>query len=210
MYCLGKAYDDLDNVLDEFATKIHNLISNLDFHIREFETDRGIPRNASVTKKIKFKDGLPSRKTFLRTFAEGRSVWKEFEDSLNKIRSDDISKKITQLMDSHFSISANHVGVSPSEFVVPGGTKQSGFRGTHKDMKSRNDVINMQEVSKFKFDREDDLYDRLVNLQNHYFHHRCSAYLTKGRRINWRGAVNWKEDRPGLWWIPNLQNKRDL
>ena len=43
-------------------------------------------------------------------------------------------------------------------------------------MLSRNDVINKQEVSKFKFDREDDLYDRLVNLQNHCFHHRCSAY----------------------------------
>ena len=49
LYCLGKGYDDLDDVLDEFATMMHNLISNLDFRIREFETERDIPRNASVT-----------------------------------------------------------------------------------------------------------------------------------------------------------------
>ena len=79
-------------------------------------------------------------------------------------------------MDSHFSVSANHVGLSPSEYVVPGETEQNDSRGTYKQILSRNDFIEKQEASKFKFNQEEYLYDWLINLQNHCFHHWCSTY----------------------------------
>ena len=70
IYCWEKACEEFYFVLDEFATKIHDLISNLDFRIREFEIEKNFLNGASVTLKKKYQDGLPARKSFLNSFGE--------------------------------------------------------------------------------------------------------------------------------------------
>jgi hypothetical protein len=77
-------------------------------------------------------------------------------------------------MENKFGYSATHVGKASSDWVKPGGGTGSGHRLTSSDMISKADVREKKVLQKFKFEHEDELYDRRKDMPNHPFTNQCS------------------------------------
>ena len=58
------------------------------------------------------------------------------------------------------------------------------YRTTMKGMQSSEDIVKKSELKIPKHKRENDLFDRLVNVTNHARTHKCSAYCWKPKKFS--------------------------
>ena len=131
---------------------------------------------SSILYKI-YKQGLETH-----VGADEQSIFisskKVFDDALAAAKRE-ASDKLHDIMTKYFGMSAVHIGHAPKEYVMPGGKQSMGYRSSYLGMQTRRDVLNLNEVSFAKFQREETLYDRKVNLQNQCLSHCCSDYCLR-------------------------------
>ena len=106
------------------------------------------------------------------------SAKKVFDDALSEAKRV-ASNKLHDIITKHFGISAVHIGHAPKEYVMPGGKHDMGYRSSFLGMQTCRDVLQKNEVSFAKFEREETLYERRVNLQNQCLTHCCSDYCLR-------------------------------
>jgi hypothetical protein len=93
------------------------------------------------------------------------------------------SQKLHDVFSKHFGTSAVHIGHVPTEYLMPGGRSDMGYRSSFMNMQTHRDVLDKNEVCHAKFEREEHLYDRRVNLQNQCWTHCCSDYCLRMKGI---------------------------
>jgi hypothetical protein len=170
----GDMYDRIDQRLARCGLDIADLVQGLDATIRSMrEAAPGI--GSDPLAKGKYKEAIKAWQDFLCRADEGKQVWAEYEHNVNE-RTQALSSRLTKVMDSHFSVSAVHIGVAPCDWVKPGGANNSDHRTTHSLMHTKEDVVDKAELRQPKFTREPELFDRRVNITNHCGSHSCSDY----------------------------------
>ena len=120
-------------------------------------------------------DVMKAAETFLGVVAGGDVVWKQYTDTIANI-TEKASEVIKEVMSLDYVFSAFHPGSPPAEWLEPHGRIADGYRGGCDGMLSKEQVLAAAELRQFKFQREDHLYDRSVNIVNHVRCHRCSDY----------------------------------
>lgn len=91
--------------------------------------------------------------------------------------------KLQEFNSFFLGMSAQHPGLSPSEWVRPAGVAGLGHRENSTQMLTKEAVRNKNVLRSFKFDHEGDLYQRLVDTVNTAFTHTCSDYCWKPTRM---------------------------
>ena len=112
---------------------------------------------------------------YLRESPEGVEALNSFQEKEAKAKAA-ATAQISSALEKQLGMTASHPGVAPTDWLRPGGTKQSGFRVSSKEMLSKSDVLDRRELKRMKLDREDDLHAQRVNIQIHCMDHHCSAY----------------------------------
>jgi hypothetical protein len=95
-------------------------------------------------------------------------------------------KQLDDIFTSKFGITAVRPGVAPSELVKLAGCTAIGYRSVHDGMLTHCNVLATNKIQFFKFERETDLYCRVVNLTTQVFCHGCSVYcwnLVRNARV---------------------------
>ena len=83
---------------------------------------------------------------------------------------------IGQLFEREYGFNAVHIGNFPNDWVKPGGLSNDNYCQTCDKMQSSADVVKKKELKFPKYQRENDLYERSVNIDNHARTHKCSGY----------------------------------
>ena len=104
----------------------------------------------------------------------------------NNVYEQCLNKRISDILERNFGYSAMHVGNFPGDWLKPGGQKEHNYRQTCPHMLSSADVIERDEMKQMKCLRENELFDRTVNIQNHVGTHKCSDYCTVSKKITVR------------------------
>ena len=114
---------------------------------------------------------------------EGEMTGKEFDvvkfDSCAATAS-----RLNNLFERHLGNSAMHPGRAPGNWVKPGGGIYSGHRASVQGMLTKIDARDTHELSRFKFESETRLHERLVNVVNIAFTHSCSDYCWRYRHMD--------------------------
>ena len=79
-------------------------------------------------------------------------------------------------------VHAMHPGTAPGDWVKPGGMPEMGYRSGMEGMMENSDVVKKKELKKFKVSREYDLRERSINMTNHCWTHKCSAYCLRKKK----------------------------
>ena len=173
-----------NNCTAEITTVLHELAWNL--HIALEEVDQYIiatwPDEDIVKVKTEYVTGVDVRENILQRTAEGGGVWETFlatERRLLKAAGNGIGRDL----ETRWGHSALHHGAFPQDWVKPGGLESSGYRHNFDGMISAKDVLDRKELKMMKFEREDALRKRRVNICNHCGTHRCSGYCLKDKKL---------------------------
>ena len=135
------------------------------------------------TSLVNTKHGAAVREKFCMLSQEGKHEWETY--SLHKgIHESNFNKKIGEIFESEFGIHALHVGNFPQDWMKPIGLRDDNYRETSTSTQSSADVIDCQELKKPKFQREDNLFERSVNVTNHAGTHKCSDYCLKCKKLS--------------------------
>lgn len=129
---------------------------------------------------------------------QGLIKQKEFDSRTSSLANLSASR-ITNLMERSIGISASHVGKPPSEWVAPAGrTPECGHRRSTKGMLDMSDVVKTQGLRKFKFDNENELYRRKMEITNICLCHTCSSYCWRNRHVQTAYIPAVHDDNPLL------------
>ena len=123
-------------------------------------------------------DSMELRKKFCYSLQDGKQIFdtciEEFSLSKNIAQ-----KEIGYIMESQYGFNALHEGNSPEHWVKPGGLSIDHYRSTSSNMLSSNDVIERNELMSRKSVRENNLFNRSINITNQCRTHKCSNYCLK-------------------------------
>lgn len=185
----------IDKLLATYATSISDALTDLDDGIRAMYVEQegcqdpldrsGKTPAETMQARVDWCNAAPDRKHLIETYN------KAFEDAGRTA-----SVAIGDVLEREFGMTAFHPGQSPEEWLRPGGKASMGYRSSFEGMLSRQHVLDTQELRKFKFDREMDLYPRLVNVVNNAFCHACSNYC-------------WKETKLSVLFDPSVHSAND-
>ena len=181
---VGDTINDLiSSALTEHATVIS---SNLDQLKKELFAIPGF--EDAFKKEIKSKKAKSPKEIFeaLKKIGETSKGNRNFVKKF--VRQNDqyeqcLNKKISNILESNFGYSAMHVGNFPDDWLKPGGQKEHNYRQTCPHMLSSTDVIERDEMKQMKCLRENELFDRMVNIQNHVGTHKCSDYCKVIKKV---------------------------
>jgi hypothetical protein len=178
----GFANTDVDKEIDEFLAQYAIGVFCIAEEVEEFIAQRYTKASGEVNPLlVKFpKDKAKKvRQDFLSQTVEGKALWKKYESELTRLNTE-ASKGVNLLMECHFGFSAFHIGQAPNDWIKPGGAKESlGYRLTHPDMLSKEDIFERGTLREFKFCQEVALSTRRVWVCNQCFTHKCSGYCWK-------------------------------
>jgi hypothetical protein len=172
---------DIKAALHTYAIHITNALRELDAYIESFATHEQL--QSLTLNKPHY--GMKRRKDFLKSFPVGQQKLREFYDSVERAKQI-LEETIARILEVNFGFGAMHHGELPSQWVKPGGLPGHGYRSAITGMASSNDVLNTKELKHMKFQQEDDLLNRRVNITNHCGVHKCSDYCLKTIFINER------------------------
>jgi PIF1 helicase. len=172
--------EEIKNALHDYALHVHSSLKNLDEYIKN-QCSREELNSLALHRHER---GMERREKFLSRSQGGKEKLKEFEASLGTGR-EMLECRISETMETYFGFSAMHHGDLPSQWVKPGGQAHHGYRSQTSGMASSKDVLDTRELKVPKFQRENDLLTRRVNITNHCGTHKCSEYCIKvARTIN--------------------------
>jgi hypothetical protein len=171
---LGDPYSSISDNLKEWSLLIHSALKEVLNFIRE----NGNGECPSLEALVSSPDALEQIQSLCRDIHDGDNIWKNFERSTSMAKAD-AESKISNVLEGNFGINAMHPGRFPDDIVKPGGLESLGYRSSTNGMLSSVDVIEKAELKKPKYQRENDVFDRCVNITNHTRTHKCSAYCWK-------------------------------
>jgi len=167
---------DIKAALHTYAIHITNVLLALDAYIESFATHVQL----QTLKLKKPNNGMNRRADFLQSFPAGIQKLREFNDSVERFKQI-LDESIARILELNFGFGAMHHGELPAQWVKPGGLPRHGYRSAITGMASSNDVLNTKELKHMKFQREDDLLNRRVNITGV---HKCSDYCLKTTVVN--------------------------
>ena len=129
------------------------------------------------------KNGEIYREKFCTSTPGGEEVWKTYLD-LKEEYTNLAADLIGEKLEKQFGVNAIHCGNFPKDWVKPGGLEDDNYRTTMKGMSSSSDVIEKGELKFPKHERENELFERLVNITNHARTHKCSAYCWNPKKVS--------------------------
>ena len=171
---LGDPYSSISDILKEWSLLIHSALKEVLNFIRE----NGNGECPSLEALVSSPDALEQIQSLCRDIHDGHNIWNNFERSTSMAKAD-AESKISNVLEGNFGINAMHPGRFPDDIVKPGGLESLGYRSSTNGMLSSMDVIEKAELKKPKYQRENDAFDRCVNITNHTRTHKCSAYCWK-------------------------------
>ena len=98
-----------------------------------------------------------------------------FQEALSTAQSmaaDNLATLLTQ----DTGLSASHQGTAPADWLMAAGREAMGYRSSYVGMLKRRAVLDTNEVSSPKYEREEMMYARTINLRNQCLMHCCSDY----------------------------------
>ena len=179
-------------VFDDIATDLQNLSESM-FYAMENVNEHCMDKYDPDIHKERFpvspelvtssKTGEKVRQKFCKLSSEGEKVWKDYIESKDK-HIKDAASSIAATIEDEFGVNALHSGNFPKDWVKPGGLEVDNYRTTMKGMQSSEDIVKKGELKIPKHKRENDLFDRLVNVTNNARTHKCSAYCWKPKKFS--------------------------
>jgi hypothetical protein len=166
---------EIDDLLVKLAIDSYRALREIDEFIYEhLEPEDRLPskddEEPTNPLEIVGKEGMDARRQFLSTSPERLQTLKNFDAKLDAIKRG-AAKGISYEMENKFGYIVTHVGKASSDWVKPGGQPGSGYRLTSSDMIYKADVCKKKVLQKFKFEHEDELYNRRKDMTNHAFTH---------------------------------------
>lgn len=171
--------EDIKRALHDYALRLHSLLQDLDAYIKTTASEEQIC-SMELNKPHK---GMARRERYLKGTHEGRERFKIFGDSVQIARIE-LEDTICNVLETNFGYNAIHHGILPTQWVKPGGRPRDGYRSQTTGMASSKDVLETKELKQMKFQREDDLLNRRVNITNRCGTHKCSEYCLKTTVVN--------------------------
>ena len=171
---LGDPYDSVADILKEWSLSVYTALKE----VLQFIRDNRQEECPSLEELISSPDALETIENLCRSIGNGNNIWNNFHTNMQSTKLN-AESQISDVLEGHFGINALHPGNFPQDFVKPGGLESLGYRKTSNQMLSSSDVIEKAELKKPKFQREDNVFDRCVNITNHTRCHKCSAYCWK-------------------------------
>jgi hypothetical protein len=182
----GFANTEIDKFIDDFLAQYAIGVYRVSEEVEEFIAQRYTKSSGEVNPLlVKFpKDKAKKvRQDFLSKSLEGKALWNKYESVLTRLNKE-ASEGVNLLMECHFGFSALHIGRAPTDWVKPGGAKESlGYRRTHPDMLSKEDIFEKGTLREFKFCQEEALSTRRLWVCNQCFTHKCSGYCWRASSI---------------------------
>lgn len=201
-YATSEFTNAIDKIIASWGGSVYAAMKNLDEYITNAYSS--IPEPHQVSDPLdphNTSEGIQRRTEFLQQTEEGKARLASYEKAIadaHQVASSLVGRQFEQ----ELGCNACHPGVVPSEWVRPGGDKQSTYRTTpHRPpfMQTKEDVLEKRELKQFKFQREDDLYCRSVNITNHAYTHRCSSYCWRQKLYTMPfDPARHKEDHPNM------------
>lgn len=168
------AIDDAMHILNEYITKEYEQDSLSWFTCHEIV---GNPATKFSPK------ALENRATICQKTHEGKDVWLTYNDSVNDAKAK-CDEEIGQLVEAFYGIQALHSGNFPDDLVKPGSViAKDNYRETSDDMQTSQNILDRKELKLCKFHREDHLFERKINIDNHCRMHHCSSYCAKEKKF---------------------------
>ena len=188
----GNSNTAVDHKIDAFlvtlAIQSYYALEVIDEYIdKHLEPEDRLPlkRDEEPTNPLEIMGnaGMEARRKLLSNSPEGIYILNTFDAKLDELKRE-AAKGISYWMENEFGYSATHIGSAPSDWVLPGGQPGSGHRQTCSDMMTKADVREKKVLRKYKFQQENQLFARCIDMTNHVATHQCSDYCWKPVRID--------------------------
>ena len=193
-YTKTAADKELSDLIHEWAVASFGELEKLDDHLMDDSTKSKMEHLQSCPEHPGspfeqnggFKKHMKKVEDYLTFEAGGRHMWDTYNSNLAKLKVT-AEKAIGECLSAKVAYSAMHPGVAHSEWLGPPGPTSLGYAGISAPVMERylttTDVLEKDELKKFKFDREGHLYCRRVNITNHCFLHACSEYCWRDYKV---------------------------
>jgi hypothetical protein len=172
---------EISSALDEWAASVHQASQNIKTHMFGLMQSEGM--NLSEFQETdNAEEAMAARRSYLSKTEQGKVLLQQYDSTIESARTTAISS-LVETLEGRFAFSADHIGVSPHQWLAPGGSPHLEYRRTSMEMQSKLNVLEQKELQQIKSLRELHLHKRSVNIQNHAFTHCCSAYCLKEKRM---------------------------
>lgn len=183
LYTASKQDASLNAVLHHLAMTMHEALQELN----DFLVGQGDEPGPIHDGNLPPKEAFQAASDFLSNHPdpEFQSVHDTYQSTLKEAFAT-ATASVTDVLVGELGYSATHPGVCPSEWLEPMGRQAIGYSGDSAGMAKKKYVMEQAELKKHKFEREDNLYDRRVNMINHCWCHRCSDYCLREETVAFR------------------------
>ena len=174
--------------LHQLSLSLYEAVHRLDDYIMEnaeaLSQANEIPPTSIFDCEAGLDEHFKSMKKVCGNSREGEMAWEECQQAMADAQKQ-AAEDITKVMMEEDVVSALHPGLAQREWIEPPGPSDLGYRGGSSfGMQTKRDVLEVAELQKFKFNREDQLYCRKVNTVNHVFTHSCNPYCIREHTID--------------------------
>lgn len=197
----------LNEALHGMAMRLHGVLQDLEGFLLgpalEKEGNPGSIYNGDLPPKVA-KDA--AEEWLSKGDDECKAAYDAYQASLRDAYSA-ATDSISAVLMGELGYSALHSGECPQDWIEPMGRKALGYTGDSTGMAKKRDVMDQAELKQFKFAREDNLFQRKVNMTNHCWCHRCSDYCLRDELIvtPYNAALHKDEAK----FKPFMQRQRD-